>query len=487
MPENNFEKQVQKMMEEIKLSPSAEVWPAVQERIQKKKRRRVLFFLLPTVAGLMLLGYFSFKFQPGEKPGLSKSGQHNEITTNQTLVQSPAEANAEAAIKKGEAVNKEVTLDEEKMQEENISIPSGSNEDRIAKRIKKNEDELIKVEQKRGVGNFKKESSVDVNDKKIAANVNENKSEEVVVQVDEQVVAKDSAAMIADNTLSIQTDKNIQPAIKSTVDSGIVSIAGKPADTVFAKIKKQKQSPSKKITGGIHFQTGISATHNRSFPTFSENKSAFFAYAPGTAVNSPANNYNIYTALKKMKPGISFQVEYSFTKQLSLKTSLTAGLQYHYASDHIKAGVRRDSLTNLQSNNFSALTGTSFYQGNNEDFTNQYHFLELPLNFQWQINKGKRLPISWETGIVLSRLIHSNGLVYDTSFGGYYYNDKNSFNKMMLSVATGLSFKINASKKIKWSIGPDMRFALTPLRKPEADKNKYLISGGLHVNILFPR
>jgi cytoskeletal protein RodZ len=53
MQEQNFEKQVQKKMEELSFTPSEPVWRKVEEEIRKKKDRKRIFFWI--VASLLLL------------------------------------------------------------------------------------------------------------------------------------------------------------------------------------------------------------------------------------------------------------------------------------------------------------------------------------------------------------------------------------------------------------------------------------------------
>ena len=48
MQEQNFEKQVQKKLEELNLLPSDSVWKKVEEQIREKKdRRKIFFWLIP--------------------------------------------------------------------------------------------------------------------------------------------------------------------------------------------------------------------------------------------------------------------------------------------------------------------------------------------------------------------------------------------------------------------------------------------------------
>ena len=58
MQENEFEKRVQKMMEEWKVRPSVSVWSGVEKRIREKRRKRRWLLVIPMLAGLALGGYF---------------------------------------------------------------------------------------------------------------------------------------------------------------------------------------------------------------------------------------------------------------------------------------------------------------------------------------------------------------------------------------------------------------------------------------------
>src|SRR3569833_2461296 len=58
MPENEFEKQVKELMEELRFSPSAPVWEKIKKRISEKRRRVwpifFFFFFVATVGGYFL-------------------------------------------------------------------------------------------------------------------------------------------------------------------------------------------------------------------------------------------------------------------------------------------------------------------------------------------------------------------------------------------------------------------------------------------------
>ena len=106
MPANEFEKQVQKRLDDFQLNPSASVWKKVEEQIRKKKRRRIiLFFLLPLALGL--LGYSIYYFvQTSQK---TEQAQHvaaknsdasaTDINQKTEIKKQPVQANPNEKIK----------------------------------------------------------------------------------------------------------------------------------------------------------------------------------------------------------------------------------------------------------------------------------------------------------------------------------------------------------------------------------------------------
>ena len=63
MAANEFEKNVRKEMDEFKVQPSGEVWSKIEDRIREKKRkRRIIFFVLVSSIALMLGGYEMYNF-----------------------------------------------------------------------------------------------------------------------------------------------------------------------------------------------------------------------------------------------------------------------------------------------------------------------------------------------------------------------------------------------------------------------------------------
>src|SRR6266498_2919518 len=88
---NEFEKQVQQKMEELKLVPSEPVWQKVEMQIRKKKDRRRLIFWIPFLVLLLGGGLWTvinhYSNQASYNKGnnvaeKNKSADQNSITTS---------------------------------------------------------------------------------------------------------------------------------------------------------------------------------------------------------------------------------------------------------------------------------------------------------------------------------------------------------------------------------------------------------------------
>ena len=144
-------------------------------------------------------------------------------------------------------------------------------------------------------------------------------------------------------------------------------------------------------------------------------------------------------------------------------------------------------MNNNQYANVLDANGNNIYNagGDTIKYSNQYHFIELPLSFQWQLNKNKTKPFIWSTGFTIGQLIGSNAIMYDTSFNGIYYQNKKLLNKTQFSLSTGFSWTIANNKKAQWSLGPVANIHLHKLVDNPFDNAGYLFFVGLRTGVLF--
>ena len=233
---------------------------------------------------------------------------------------------------------------------------------------------------------------------------------------------------------------------------------------------------------GIHVAGGASRAGNNTLPGLSPVAMDFGA--------SPGTGGSLFTApAKSAESGKAFTAGFILKRKFTPRSTITTGLQYFYGSDRLMAGSRYDSTIRVENRsagnvNFSN-TVNNYYRGNDQWYKNHYHFIELPLQYQYLLNKHSKTPVQLQAGLIFSQLLATNGLVYDRTLAGIYYEDKKQFNKSMLSITSGINVQLNNKQKLKWSVGPHVRAGITSMRKVNLDQNKYLFSAGLHVNLFF--
>jgi hypothetical protein len=491
-------------MQELKFKPSEKVWLRVEERIRKKNKRRV-FIIIFLLAGLALLGYWQRSNLFGEK--------NTEIVTTEKQKEDDSKPTEETSNPSTTKQNTEATKKDESKQEEtkNTSDKTVKNKSTVDKPVIDKKDAVVsKNEINRKKDKIKDEIEVNPTIEKtkikdeaiVAVDVtlpNSNKNSPVVVdaQPKDTPVVKTNPEMIIKQDDVKQTDvKPVENKIDSA-KSGIIEqkkndtkktdtvLKAEPVNEPSVAIAK-KDSSEKKWKWGLHFTPGISSLNDNSI-SFGELK-----FADALNYQNPVGSGTGAAPQRQrpsdVKPDFAFQVGAFAQRRLSSRTSLSVGLQYGYYSNRLGIGYRRDSLlNNSQLSNMFDGNREHVYNagGDTVKYTNRYHFIELPLRFQWQLNKNKTNPFVWSTGFTIGQLIASNAIMYDTAFNGIYYRNKSQLNKTQFSLSTSFSWTIANGKRTQWSLGPVANIHLNRLIDNPFENKKYLFFVGLRTGILF--
>jgi hypothetical protein len=269
-------------------------------------------------------------------------------------------------------------------------------------------------------------------------------------------------------------------------------------DSIAEKIaaNNQETSPSakgnkktSKISWGIELSGGISSNRENAFSFDGGQKSLNAVY------DSPSMNYtggSARPAIVYMPSSIqsspAFRAGVVAEMKISKKSSVSSGVRYAYFSNTIKVGSYKDTMVAFSNSYSQAVRVDAIYRGyHQEEYTNRFHFIQLPLQYQLQLNKGVKLPIMWNFGGSLGYLISTNGLVYDTTASGIYYYDKAAFNKFHWNLNTGFSVRFGSKNKIQWSLGPELSLGMNKLTKDDYTRNQYLLYGGITGKIIFAK
>jgi hypothetical protein len=279
---------------------------------------------------------------------------------------------------------------------------------------------------------------------------------------------------------------------------GLPLIAVKPsAEKVFAATaadsaaQKTKHPDTKKkmewvgtLQAGV---TGISSglfSIPQSTSAYDQSSNASFSSPINSGVPVNGGQPTVSGSPSSVKPGFAFAGGLSLRRYMSDVFSLEAGLRYSYSSTSIQVGQKRDNTAAIQLalpvpayyTNTSAVTRAGY------TYTNQYHFIEIPLRAQ--LLCGPQSPLSFNAGLSIGRLLASNALQYDAS-NNVYYKNNSFFNKTQLTLSAGADIRLWRKKAMPVEIGPRLQYGLTNLFKENIYGNRHLLFAGMELRFSF--
>ncbi|HZE83483.1 MAG TPA: hypothetical protein VE035_04200, partial [Puia sp.] len=192
-----------------------------------------------------------------------------------------------------------------------------------------------------------------------------------------------------------------------------------------------------------------------------------------------------------IQPDFSFWAGIFAQRPILKRISLSVGLNLHYYSAIISTGkqvINPPIASPVTSSLFYGSTGSPvtslsypyYPSGTGSRFTNRYYFLELPLALQWQLNRSRKLPIFWEAGLSVSRLMGADALYYDGKMGVYYKN-KGYNEQTELNASTALMVGLNSGAG-RMQLGPQLQYGLTSLNS--GISGQHLWYGGIKFTLI---
>ncbi|HEX5026531.1 MAG TPA: outer membrane beta-barrel protein [Agriterribacter sp.] len=478
MPDNDFEKQVQQAFEELRIKPSEEVWSTVHSRIQKDKGRKKAFIWFPLVLLLCAVGGYwmaqniSNTYPPGSvsESSLAKGRIPKSKPANpEHPVTEPASGND---ISKN-ATGAEIITSDHTITGKPLPI-SGSGSDFTASN---GQQHSVKPPVKNRVLNNLKQSTLAVQlpmpdqtgNKKAFSIGEESMLNSITVLATMQSIDINNAflpGIEAEKKLkSISQAKSPGVALsnipvkltpKKVWELGITGTAG--ASDV-SKGFLGKNGAEKSVAGN-------SLTVSNDYLGFIGGQSNYLA-----AVPPPAS---------EVKAAFGWQAGAFAKRFVNPRLAITAGLNYRYASTKRSVGysIGNNSLPATNAVNVSARYAGYYNGANSINYTNRYHFIELPIGVQWQMTKAGQFPLQLNGGITLGYLANTTALHYHDMTGSYY-KDKTLFNKLQTGMYAGISTTFFERSKSTLYLGPVIQYNFTSLLKPSTGLQQHLIYAGL--------
>ncbi len=472
MAENEFEKNVRREMDEFKVRPSEEIWPKIEEKIREKNRkRRVLFFILFSLIALMLGGYGIYNF--------SGSNTRSEAQNKLSEGDQPTGKN-KIDNSKNKELNKETIAIKPNIPAENADQENKTLLVAKQKKIdqRSTRDRFITSDSRK---NHISEDQTAINTNQAEKETRSDKTDQETVNTssfDQQQVATDTTQ----KEIAKPNDKNL--AVNDTTGSKREQLK----DTRSAQVvnKKKTDKNFSKIAWGINFSAGTSVITEDAFSFKSSYAAADRQYSnsPGSVTGGPVTGPGTYYRYPQSqnKPAFAFKAGIQARKNISKRSSLSAGLGYSYLADKIKVGSGQN-----QGQAQSAFS-LSYYAGApQQTYTDHFHFIELPLYYNWRVTNNTDHFLSLNAGVSPSYLLATNTLLYDTAAGGIYYLNKDLVTKAHFNFISGISYQFKNKKNLEFSIGPQFSFDVSKIFKSELDKRKYFLYTGIDARVFFER
>ncbi len=477
MHDHDFEKQVHDKMEELRVSPSDAVWKQVEEKLHKKDRRRRFLWIPFFFAALITGGYFLstadpsgrkliFSKQPAgiqlPKPpstGVKKKVEKVPASTEMSL----SENRVHASPLSNEAIAKETGL-----------VPVATTLPEVIPARRATGHKLLPASETTpqpltsspAVGTASPQRPVTAHStvavpemiperlkmSPLSVQAGSTPSPTVLVDSVAEVPARDPAAAIIGSRLA---------------DSLSFAIHfDHPSITPLA-VQTAKLSAVRKVQWGISVQGGRTSLNEEKLNPF------FTAARDITSFNSltPPNGGNLSVAIPStVEAGYGFAAVVFVRKHLSRRVAFSTGLSYTRAATSLRTGDRS--------------AGDSIQTGSKNLYVNRYHFLEVPFSLEFQLNRGSGLPLIWEAGFSVSYLVTTNALHYNSAQSLYYQNS-DLFNRMQLSLLTGLQLELFSRAAHPVRIGPQLQYGISRLLPESVSTRNHLLQYGFKISTTF--
>jgi hypothetical protein len=433
--QNEFEKQVQQKMEELKLVPSDPVWEKVEMQIRKKKDRRALIFWIPVLALVGAGLWLGIDNYPGQTaytkntPETPKQSSVNVPVTESKTIQD----GTQSTVKPNSSFNGTAG---------NKSISTNA----LSYTAKKSSQ---KTSTERTVSDRGKKASYAATGKVVAGVITVPRPQETERKAS-NINTNPGKAETINNAAQTEkpVDKTVEPAKH---DSAAIST---PA------FKKQA---SKKWKYNLAVVMGASGLGRMGF--YNGQKSANVFYGPPTGASTGGNTQYSTSAPSEVEKGLAFAIGAIAKKQLSKRTFFSTGLQYNYYSNTIHVGNQVNLGGILLSN-----SRLQYYLGQGSlPYKDKYHFVSIPADLDWQILRKR--PLNLNLGLSFQYLVGSNALVYHSS-SQLYFHDMASFNRAQLFSALGITYSVPLKQR-PLSFGPQVQYGFTKIEKDNADHHLF--------------
>ena len=470
MSGHEFEKQVRQKLNDLKMTPTAEAWENIEEKLRERKRRPVAIFWLPLlVIGLAAGGYLFLNND--QKTVLSDTN-----STPNVQVQPKSEDASGAII---DVPKENIPAEKKNAPGEITAIAPQQNNDETRTEIisapqedKRASGAILQDVPKAKAPLYKTNAPGSEKTSSNALSITPQEKDEISLISRSEFSLKNSFAF---GVLRNSNDKFLSP-------SSIIAVKNTKSYTPEPSLSNKRTSPEKsnKWSWGLSGSAGVSAVNEGNFLDFTnaqvEDVSQVPTFFPVVARPSykPSN----------ITPGFTYSAGAFVKRELNKRFSVSIGANYLQLNTRNKVGneINGSQVVNNGSSYLFVYNYFRVDQDNSYDYRNKYHLIEVPVELHTRINNSKKLPIHVNTGVSVSQLLKSNSLHFDGTTGVYYRNDK-LLNQTQFAVKTGVSVGVlNKTTRPIW-IGPSARYNVSKILQKDVSARKNFMSLGIDVKM----
>lgn len=491
MSDRGFEQKVQEQMEGWQLEPSPSVWLQVQQevRLQKRRRRRIIWWPLLLIclsavsywllsddnAGTNTHAVISAKLPPGEansKASSSESANNPSHATDEVNLQSNTQEKDDLhpvtlPNNKEEAVAVVGTI----RPLHNATKSASARNGKALNHPKERQPDFIYAASGEKEGQYRSSG--------------ENKDG----NLPKDLLARQNAIAQLPSVSTPEKESDDQANLVASMPSLLMQQMGQPgrifnqpatADWALqqkiSKDKKEKQSGG--WSWGLNAGTGISGISKGNVFEFGGAQTYDPIFSSSTQFNGGGAFHPPASAITH---GAFWSAGAFAEKKLNDRITLRGGLTYSYFSTQILTGRKLDS-TSIANTGIWPVPANA-YDGNKPDeaFTNQYHYLEIPVSVKIRLLNNPRLPINWSAGLSYGQLLSSRALRYDRTRGIYFEQD-DLYRKSRWALQTALTVELFPGSAHPLELGPQFNYSFSNLLKDKSTGNQHLWSAGLSLS-----
>ncbi len=281
-----------------------------------------------------------------------------------------------------------------------------------------------------------------------------------------------------DITNESQDSSNFSTTSSNNILVENIAIKSNQTDAYLNQFKKSNTVAKNNSTSKWKVQFYL--TPSNSYRTLEDDK-ARLSYTSNQA-DRQALGTNVNDIVKH-KPAVGGEFGVSFLYGLTKNFYIKSGLQFNVRQYGIDAYRTNGSaaFAFVQNNQLNTITFQSTYstkQGNSEiKLENQLYQISAPIGLQWDVVDGERWGLSAAATIQPTYTINKSVYVVSTDYK-FYADGTPFFRRWNINSSTELCLTLK-SKKIKWFMGPQIRYQQLPTYNDIYPIKEYRIDYGI--------